>query len=194
MALLKPKICASAVGIASRSDKQQMKASKGAGNQAAKWRVAEQSFWGWVNGTHHPQEIHGSSQDLAGRKKRSTEMTRKDGMLGLDDDASELFSFKDDGTVEVCKWVSDVPLKAFRGLANACEEERFAEETVPAGTQKIPTRMRVQVSEDDAARHDFTKSIMWKSTDILRPVIGETERSRHVHFLCWFFLLVGHHQ
>ena len=121
-------------------------------------------------------------------------MTRKDGMLGLDDDASELFSFKDDGTVEVCKWVSDVPLKAFRGLANACEEERFAEETVPAGTQKIPTRMRVQVSEDDEAPHDFMKSIMWNGTDFLRPVTGEVGRTRQDHFLCWFFLLVGHHQ
>ena len=121
-------------------------------------------------------------------------MTLKEGMLGLDDDASEPFSFKDDGTVEVCNWVSDVPLKAFRGLATACGEGRFASETLPAWTKKIPTRMRVQVPEDDEARHDFMKSIMWKSTDILRPVIGETERSSHVHFLCWFFLLVGHHQ
>ena len=96
---------------ASRSDRQQKKVSRGVGNQAAKGRVA--AFWRWVSGTHHPQETHGSSQDLAGRKKRSTEMTRKEGILGLDDDASELFSFEDDGTVEVCKWVSAVPLKAF---------------------------------------------------------------------------------
>ena len=51
-------------------------------------------------------------------------MTLKEGMLGLEDDASELFKFKDDGTVEVCNWVSDVPLKAFRGLATACKEGR----------------------------------------------------------------------
>ena len=115
-------------------------------------------------------------------------------MLGLDDDASELFSFKDDGTVEVCKWVSAVPLKSLRGLANACEEGRFAEETVLAGTQKNLTRMRVQVSEDDEARNDFMKNIMWKSTDILRPVIGEVGRPRHDHISSWCFPLVGHHQ
>ena len=44
------------------------KVSKGAVNQAAKRRVAEQSFCGWVDGTHHPQKILVSSQGLAGRK------------------------------------------------------------------------------------------------------------------------------
>ena len=33
--------------------------------------------------------------------------------LGLDDDVRELFKFEDDGTVEVCTWVSDVALKTF---------------------------------------------------------------------------------
>ena len=96
-------------------------------------------------------------------------MTLKEGMLGLDDDVSELLNFEDDGTVEVCKWVGDVPLKVFRGLANACEEGRLAEETVPAGTKKTLTRMREQVSEDDEARNDDKKRIMRKSTDNERP-------------------------
>ena len=115
-------------------------------------------------------------------------------MPGLDDDVSELFNFEDDGTVEVCKWVRDVPLKVFRGLVNACEEGRLAEETVPAGTKKTLTRMREQVSEDDEARNDDKKSIMWKSTGLLRPVSGEVGRTRHEHFHCWCFPLLGHHQ
>ena len=135
------------------------------GKEASRRRI----LLGWVDGTHLPQNICGSSQEIAVRKNAVPRWPLKEGMRGLDDDVSELLNFEDEGTVEVCKWVGDVPLKAFRGLANACEEGRLAEETVRAGTKKIPMRVRVRVSEDDEARGDFTKSIMWKSTVFFKP-------------------------
>ena len=94
---------------ASRSDRQEKEVSKGAGNQAAQRRVAEQSFWkmgGW--NTSSAKDILKQSWSC-GAKRRSAEMTLKEGMLGLDDYVSELSKFRDDGAVKERKWVSDVP-------------------------------------------------------------------------------------
>ena len=39
---------------------------------------------------------------------------------GLDEEVQEPFRYKDDGTVEVHRWINDVHLNAFRGMAIVC--------------------------------------------------------------------------
>ena len=86
-------LCFHLLESASRSDKQQKKVSKGAGNQAAKRRVGEESFGdGWME--HIIRKRYMEAVKILRVEKRSAEMTLKEGMLGLDDDVSELFKFK----------------------------------------------------------------------------------------------------
>ena len=49
------------------------------------------------------------------------------------DDVQTSLRFKEDGTVEVHRWIAEVPYDAFGGLAKACKEGRL-EEDLPTWT------------------------------------------------------------
>ena len=61
----------------------------------------------------------------------------------------------------------------FEVLAKTCTEDRLEGEHPPQWTRKVIRRIWSQVLEDVEARNVFIRSIMWRSTDILRHV-GET--------------------
>ena len=66
----------------------------------------------------------------------------------LDDDVQGLFRYKDDGAVEVHKWVSDVQWNFFRGPTNVCKDGEREKEDMPALTKKAIGRLWQKVLED----------------------------------------------
>ena len=77
------------------------------------------------------------------------------GTEGLEEDCQNLFRHREDGTVDVRKWITQVP-------NDACK----AGESVEGN-----------MLEDDEARTVLIKSIMWTSTTFRKHVVGETEGS-----------------
>ena len=55
---------------------------------------------------------------------------------GLDEDVQKLVRYKDDGTVEVHRWINDVEWNDFHGRAKVCKYCDQEKEDVPAMTRK----------------------------------------------------------
>ena len=125
------------------------------------------------------QKVLGTTQILKrGLKKRKVALVLSGGELdteGLSEDVKELFRYKDDGTVEVRKWMSDVRWNYFHGVANVCKDVELEKEDMPAWTRRVTARIWQDVLEDVEANNAFTKGIMWRSTDFLRHVVSEKE-------------------
>ena len=60
-------------------------------------------------------------------------------------------------------------------MAEVCRDGGLEDEDMPQSTRKVAGGMWGQVLEDVEARTVYTKRIVWKSTDFLRHVLGETE-------------------
>ena len=101
---------------------------------------------------------------------------------GLEEDVRALLLHREDGTVEVHKWTSEVPHHAFWCSAQACEDERQENEDLPRWTKKATVKVWSEMLEDHEARNDFMKSIMWMSTDFLKHVVGKVEERRTITF------------
>ena len=82
--------------------------------------------------------------------------------------------FQEHGTVVVRKWITDVRLNAFSGVAKVCRDGEQKDEDIPQRTRKVVGQLLNQVLEDVETRNAITKHIL-KSTDFLRHVAGETE-------------------
>ena len=82
----------------------------------------------------------------------------------------------------VHKWITEVPHRAFWSLAQVCKEGRLDNEEVPRWTKNAKVKFLSQILEDHEARNDFTQSIMWRSTDFLRHVVGDVEESGDINF------------
>ena len=70
---------------------------------------------------------------------------------GLEEDVQKSLRFKEDGTVEVHKWITEVPCDSLRGLANTCKDGRLKKH-LPQWTNKVIGRSGSQVFEDNEAR------------------------------------------
>ena len=86
----------------------------------------------------------------------------------LDEDVQELFfRYKDDGTIEVHRWISDIQWNFCRCPAKVCKHGELEKEDMPVWTRKAIGRIWQQVLEDVEASNVYTKSIIWKSPDFL---------------------------
>ena len=103
-------------------------------------------------------------------------------LVGLAEDVEALLRYREDGTVEVHKWVADAPQHAFLGLAQICQEGRLEREDLPGWPRKATAEVWSQMLQDREARNYFMKSIMWRSTDVLRHVVGEVEEGGAITF------------
>ena len=101
---------------------------------------------------------------------------------GLQEDVQKLFRCKDDGKIVVLSWITDVPYDPLKGTAKVCREDGFEDEDIPQWTKKVIGTCRDQVLEDVEARNVYPANIMWKSTDFLRHVTGETEERGAITF------------
>ena len=99
---------------------------------------------------------------------------------GLEQDVQELFRCKDDGTVAVHRWITDVRCHAFKGMAKVCRGGGLDDEDTPQWTREVIGGIWDHVLGDVEAR-----KIMWKSTELLQVFGGEHRRTRshHLH-LC----------
>ena len=61
-------------------------------------------------------------RELKKGKGRAGALKRSCGQKVLDEDMQELSLYKDDGTVQVHRWINDVQWNAFRGIAKKCAE------------------------------------------------------------------------
>ena len=59
---------------------------------------------------------------------------------GLEENVQELLRYKEDGTVEVHKWVTEIPYDAFKGMAKGCKEHILEEEGLPTGQRQLSAR------------------------------------------------------
>ena len=75
-------------------------------------------------------------EDLKKRKDAPVLSGRELDTVGLDEDVQELFRCKDDGTVELYKWISDVQWILFHGEVNVCKDGEPEKEEMPAWTRK----------------------------------------------------------
>ena len=95
---------------------------------------------------------------------------------GLDEDVQELFRYKDDGTVEVHGWISDVLWNFFSGQAQVCKDGELENEDMSVWTRKpIGKKIWQDVLEGVEASNANTKNIMQKSTYFLKHVVSEKE-------------------
>ena len=90
------------------------------------------------------------------------------------------FRYKDDGIVEVHRWMCN-------GISSVdeqgCKQGELENEYLPAWTKKAIGKIWQEVPADVEASNAFSKSTACKSTDFLRHVVSEEERRRcyHVH-------------
>ena len=103
-------------------------------------------------------------------------------MQGLREDVQNLLRYKEDGAVEVHRWITEVPYDAFEGLANARKDDRLEEEDAPQWTDTAFGNHWSQVLDDEGARNVRTESIAWRSTNILRRVFDETGGREAIEF------------
>ena len=98
------------------------------------------------------QKVLGTTQILKrGLEKRKVALVLSGGELdteGLSEDVKELFRYKDDGPVEVRKWISDVQWKCFHGVANVCKDGELENEDMPAWTRRVIARIWQDEVED----------------------------------------------
>ena len=117
-------------------------------------------------------------------RRKHPEVT-KEGVLdteGLDEDVQELFRYKDDGTVEVRRWINNVQWNALRALPRVCRDGEFEKEDMSSWTRKVIERNWQQVLADVEASNAHTKSIMWTSTCSQRHAVSENEGRGAVTF------------
>ena len=83
----------------------------------------------------------------------------------------------------VHKWVTDVRCNAFKGIAKVCRGSGLEDEDMTQCTREVSGQSWDQGLEDLEARTVFSTKIMWKSTDFLRHVKGETEGRGVIAFI-----------
>ena len=101
----------------------------------------------------------------------------------MEETVQKLFRYMEDGTLEVRKWITEVPYDAFNTMAEVCKENGRVGRGRSAAMDKEIGKTWSQVLEDVEARNVFIKSIMWRSTDFLRHVMGETEGRGAITFI-----------
>ena len=55
----------------------------------------------------------------------------------LEEDVQELFRCEDDRTVVVRKWVTDVRISAFKGVAKVCGDGDLEDDNMPPWTRNV---------------------------------------------------------
>ena len=79
-------------------------------------------------------------------------------------------------------WTSEVPHRAFRGLARVWKAGRLENYGLPRLIKKAIVKVWSQIVEDHEAWNDCMKSIILRSTDFLRHVVGEVEERGTITF------------
>ena len=85
---------------------------------------------------------------------------------GLEQHGEELFRCKDDGTVQVRKWITDVQYVAFQGLAKACMGRRTC--------AALDREGHWQNAGPGTGGNVCTTNTLWKRPVFLKHVLGET--------------------
>ena len=88
-----------------------------------------------------------------------------------------LLRYKEDGTLEFHRRITEVPYDAFEGLAKSMSRRQV-------GGRRSAAMDQTQVLADGEERNQFMNSITWWSRDFLRLVVGETEARGAITFTC----------
>ena len=83
----------------------------------------------WIEQVTRRKYVDGTEELKNYLKRRKEALVVPGGALDTErfEDVQKLLRYKEDGTVQVHKWITEVPYDAFKGLAKACKEDRLEE-------------------------------------------------------------------
>ena len=100
---------------------------------------------------------------------------------GLEEGVQNLFRYKEEGTVEVHKWITELPYDALQDMTKVCKENQLEEEELLQWTKKVIRKIWIKALDDEEERNVYIKSVMWRITVFLRHLVGETEGRGEQH-------------